>query len=323
MESKRIKAFLGFRIRIWGLLTAAGFLGVIGSLSGFLGRYAWWMDLGAHFRVQYVVLFTVLAACYFVGKKNCRAIACLLMAIINFAPVFAFIFPLTAYDSGTSPALRAALINVNTQYGNPQAVRQLLQQENPDIVILEEINETWLRDLSDTLNTYAVQLVETRDDNFGIALFARVPTLTTQVVYFGSVGVPSIVADMRIDDRPFKLVATHPLPPGGPEYSKYRNEQLRDLANYARTSTQPLVLCGDLNVSPWSSHYQNFIKTSGLVNSSKGRALHPTWPTFSPLFLIQIDHCLHSDDIAIRAKKVAASTGSDHFPVIIDFAVKN
>lgn len=323
MGSKRINAFFGLRLGIWGLLTAAGFLGVIGSLSGFFGRYAWWMDLGSHFRIQYVVLFAVLSACYFVGKKNRWAIACLFMAVVNVAPVLAFIVPRIAYDAGDSPMLRAVLINVNTQYGNPQSVIQLLQQENPDIIILEEINEAWIRDLSDTLSSYEVQRIETRDDNFGIALFARVPTRSTEVVYFGSAGVPSIVATMRMDGRSFKLLATHPLPPGGAEYSNYRNEQLRNLAAYARTSAQPLILFGDLNVSPWSPHYRDFIRESGLVNSSKGRAIHPTWPTFFPLFLIQIDHCLHTDGIAIRAKKVASSTGSDHFPVIVDFAIKD
>ena len=85
-------------IRVWGFLTAAGFLAVLGSFAGFLGRYAWWLDIGSHFRVQYTILFAVLTACYLAGRRWRLALACLSLAVINFGPVAAYRFPTRAYD---------------------------------------------------------------------------------------------------------------------------------------------------------------------------------------------------------------------------------
>lgn len=317
-----MKEFFRLRIRIWGLLTAAGFLGTIGSISGFFGQYAWWLDIGSHFRIQYTFIFLVLTLCYLSGKKWKWALACFAVVIINAAPVVAFLLPPRSYDTINGTALKAVLINVNTQYGNPKKVVQFLQKENPDIVVLEEINDDWMKHLASVLQTYPVQLVQSRTDNFGMALLARTETISTQLVYFGFGEIPSIIAKMQSESGSFTLIATHPLPPGGEEYSQYRNEQLNDVAEYVHTNSSRLILLGDLNVSPWSHYYRKFIDKSGLINSSKGRAIHPTWPTFSPLFLIPIDHCLHTTGIAIKSKKIGPGLGSDHYPVIIEFSVK-
>ena len=49
--------FFRLRVRPWGILTAGGLLAVFGTIAGFIGKYAWWLDLGSHFRVQYAVFF--------------------------------------------------------------------------------------------------------------------------------------------------------------------------------------------------------------------------------------------------------------------------
>ncbi|MBU4198871.1 MAG: hypothetical protein KKG09_02950 [Verrucomicrobia bacterium] len=77
-----------------------------------------------------------------------------------------------------------------------------------------------------------------------------------------------------------------------------------------------------MNVSPWSSHFRRLLRESGLQDSAQGRGVQPTWPTFSPLLLIPIDHCLHSPQIAIFKKQAGPSVGSDHYPVIVDFLIK-
>jgi endonuclease/exonuclease/phosphatase (EEP) superfamily protein YafD len=78
---------------------------------------------------------------------------------------------------------------------------------------------------------------------------------------------------------------------------------------------------GDLNTTPWSYHYHAFIRTSGLENASKGRGLHPTWPTFAPPLWIPLDHALHTDDLTILKKTVGPDVGSDHYPIRVDFAL--
>ena len=91
--TQRRDSFLQMRISPWGLLNAAGFLAVLGSLAGFFGRYAWWLDLGSHFRLQYAILFSVLGLLYCFGKRGWWALLCFGMAVLNGFPIATFLWP--------------------------------------------------------------------------------------------------------------------------------------------------------------------------------------------------------------------------------------
>lgn len=93
------------------------------------------------------------------------------------------------------------------------------------------------------------------------------------------------------------------------------------LPRYVHRAASPVLLLGDLNVSPWSPYFRRLLRESGLRDSSQGRGVRPTWPTFNPLMLIPIDHCLYSPGIAIVNRQTGPHVGSDHFPVIVDFVI--
>lgn len=159
-----------------------------------------------------------------------------------------------------------------------------------------------------------------REDNFGIGLFSRLPLERAEVVYVGAAGVPSIVARIRTAAGPLTVVATHPLPPGGAVYTQLRDEQLERLPDLLPTAGAALLV-GDLNVTPWNRNFRLLLARTGLRDSSKGRGVQPTWPAESLLFAIPLDHCLHTPDIAILRKEIGENVGSDHYPVIVDFAM--
>jgi len=240
------------------------------------------------------------------------------MAVLNAVPVCTFLLPLTGSVEGGPNTIRTMQVNVNTQHGNPEKVIAAIQHESPDIVMLEEINDQWLNELSPIVDQYPVRIIETRPDNFGIGILSRIAMTTTQVVYWGTAEVPSIIATTSN----MTIIATHPLPPGGPAYSAYRNEQLEKIAHVARSIKGELVLMGDLNITPWSTHYRHFIEVSRLKNSSEGRGIFPSWPVFAPLMLIPIDHFLHTGGIRVTAKRVGPNVGSDHYPVVVDFEIE-
>lgn len=314
--------FFRLRVRLWGMLTAAGFLAACGTIAGFLGRYAWWLDLGSHFRIQYTIFFLLLALLYAAGRQRRWAVAALLMAVVNGAPVAAFLLPRAPAVAPAGASRRAMLVNVNTHRGNPDAVMKAVRAEDPDILLLEETSDGWVIALKPLLETYPVRKIVTRDDNFGIGLLSRLPCVSTQVCYLGTALVPSVIAEMELDGRTITVMVTHPPPPAGAEYSAFRNEQLRDVAGTIVALRGPVLLMGDLNVTPWSYHYRNFLKTSGLKDSARGRTVRPTWPTFAPALGVAIDHCFHSEDVVIASRRVGRTVGSDHYPLIVDFGLQ-
>ena len=71
---------------------------------------------------------------------------------------------------------------------------------------------------------------------------------------------------------------------------------------------------------PLIGKYLSGTTASGLHDSSQGRGPLPTWPADSPLLRIPLDHCFHSGDVRILAKRPGPDIGSDHLPLIIDLA---
>ena len=82
-------------------------------------------------------------------------------------------------------------------------------------------------------------------------------------------------------------------------------------------STRPVVLAGDLNVTMWSPHYIDFIRTSGLTNARDGYGIGGTWPSI-PLLGLPIDHILTTKGSWIGDFRVHSGVGSDHLPVSVE-----
>jgi endonuclease/exonuclease/phosphatase (EEP) superfamily protein YafD len=316
--------FFRISIRPWGLITAAGAIAGTASILGFLGAYNWFLDLCSHFRVQYSLGLGVVAALLLIRRKRRLAAVFGALAVLNLGVILPLYFGRAPVPvaSGRSVRVRAMLANVNTKTGDATAVAAAIRRFDPDIVVLEEVSSKWLSDLKPVLDGYRHSEQMPREDNFGIGLWSKFPFSRSRIAYIGMADIPSIVAEIDATQGKFTLVATHPLPPGGKEYSEFRNGQLAELPRWVRQASSPVVLLGDLNVTPWNYYFKRLLRQSGLKDSAQGRGVRPTWPTFNPLMLIPIDHCLYSHGIEIVTRETGPQVGSDHFPVIVDFVIR-
>lgn len=319
----RTPEFFRFSIRLWGVITSAGAIAATASLLGFFGAYNWFLDLCSHFRVQYFLGLSVVAMLLLIPHMR-RLAACLgAVAVANLIVILPLYFGRTPALPHGGHTVRAMLANVNTKTGNATDVAAAIRRFNPDIVVLEEVSAKWLADLKPILDGYRHSEQDPREDNFGIGLWSRFPFTRSRIAHIGAAEVPSIVAEIDTPQGKCTVVATHPLPPGGREYSEFRNSQLADLPRWVREASSPVVLLGDLNVTPWSHYFKRLLQETGLKDSAQGRGVLPTWPTFNPLMLIPIDHCLYSDGIEVVTRQTGPQVGSDHFPVIVDFVIQD
>jgi endonuclease/exonuclease/phosphatase (EEP) superfamily protein YafD len=127
-------------------------------------------------------------------------------------------------------------------------------------------------------------------------------------------------------DRPqgtFTLIGTHAVPPASAENTRLGDEHLSHIPEIVRAAKSPVLLLGDLNATPWCSTFQQLVRESGLRDSSRGRGVQPTWPSFMPLLWIPIDHCLYGPGIKVTNKRVGPKIGSDHYPVVVDFGLSS
>lgn len=308
--------------RLWSLISAAGAVAGMASMLGFFGATNWFLDLFSHFRVQYFLGLSIVAMLLLIPRKR-RWAACFgALAVMNLAVILPLYLGRTPARASGTPTVRAMLANVNTQTGNPAAVAAAIRRFNPDIVVLEEVSAKWLTDLKPVLEGYPHTEQDPREDNFGIGLWSRFPFARSRIAFIGAAGLPSIVAEIDTPQGRCTVVATHPLPPAGKAYSAFRDGQLAEISRWVRQATSPVILFGDLNTTPWNHSFKRLLRQSGLKDSAQGRGVCPTWPTFNPLMLIPLDHCLYSPGIEIMSRQTGPQVGSDHFPVIVDFVIQ-
>ena len=313
--------FLRIRVGFWGLVTVAGVLASLATLFGFLGALWWFLDLFAHFRVQYFLGLCAVSLLLLISKKRKLSACFCAAAIVNLITILPFYFGVSGNGTNSPVSVRALLINVNSKSGDPEKLARVIQEYNPDLILLEEVNSEWIDQLKRIIESYPFSEVKPRDDNFGIALYSKLPFIQSSIVYMGGASVPSVLAKVDTPNGTITIIGTHPLPPAGANYSKARNNQLDSIPSYVANATSPVLVLGDLNVSPWSYHFKRLLRRADLKNSSRGRGIQPTWPTFNPLLRIPIDHCLYSDGIKVIRKEIGPHISSDHYPIIVDFTL--
>ncbi len=318
--SRPSPGFLHPTVEPWGILTAAGCVAAAATLLGFLGGISWFLDLFSHFRVQYALGLTLFSSLLLLGRRRRQAAIFMAFACVNLPAIL----PLYAGAADAPPAdgtaLRAVLLNVSTRRGDAELVGRFLRGVDADIVILEEISPAWVRALPWLLASHPHHLLVPREDNFGIGFLSRLPLARIEAREIGDAEVPSILATVRTPRGLLRVVATHPPPPAGGEYSGWRNGQLAALVEHTR-SPLPLILIGDLNTTPWNRYFRRLLDASGLRDSTRGFGLQPTWPNFIFPLRIPLDHCLHSPDITVVDRRLGPNVGSDHYPLIVDLVV--
>ncbi|MEG1681447.1 MAG: endonuclease/exonuclease/phosphatase family protein, partial [Stenotrophomonas sp.] len=117
--------------------------------------------------------------------------------------------------------------------------------------------------------------------------------------------------ETRIDlqGQSVRLIAVHPKPPMAVRKFRARDRLLRELG---QSSSQALIVAGDLNATPWSS---------ALYTAQRHRLLRitgsaPTYPSDGAgLIGIGIDHVLVSSQLAGTFRQRGPNIGSDHLPV--------
>ena len=313
-----------FLSAIWTLFQLGTLLVCLASLAGFFGRTAWFLDLFSHFRFQYLVLLLIATIILFTGGYYLQAIASGFFAILNLLLVIPICLKETpthqsVFANPKQDSYRILLANVlqkNPAFG---AVRHLIRTANPDFLVLIEVNKTWIDQLQPVLKELPFSRMKLREDNYGIAIFSRIPAILSEVKYFSSAQVPSIIATFTLHQRPVTLLATHPPPPKTRQTSASRNEQLAEIAETLRQLEGEKFLVGDLNLTSWSPYFSDLTRVSGLRDSRKGFGLQNSWRAFRQWLVIPIDHILVSAGVGVLARRVGPFIGSDHYPILLDF----
>ncbi len=298
------------------------------TLVAVIGIRDWIPDLFTNFYFHFLLLQIPFAIGLALSGHRKQALSVLPFVLICAFNVGALYFPTKSSPAASSRAnARVKLLQINVLSQNKQydAVVSAVKKSGADFALLEEVTPVWLEKLTAGLAPeYSVVQASAREDNFGIALFSKVPVLESRVINLGYVRTPTVAVKFRMGESGTVcgLLATHVLPPLSAQYFRERNLQYDELRMFGNRYAKNLIIIGDLNTTSWSPFFQDLIKSGNLYDSTCGVGLQPTWPAYLYPFGIGLEHCLYSDAFRCVKRSVGSDVGSDHLPLEVELILE-
>ncbi len=222
--------------------------------------------------------------------------------------------------------LRLLVSNLDFRNHRHVEASNVLEELDPDVLLLIEIDDVWREALQDVRRHYPDRLEHVRGEGLGLALWSKWPIEDGAVEHLVSEKRASLHATLVSPDGlrvPF--VGLHPPPPGlerknGERYdSRIRDAELVKVADrVAADPEKPWIVAGDFNDVAWSHTTRLFERISGLLDPRVGRRLLNTYHARRPLLRYPLDHVFLSPSYRVRDIQRIRLPGSDHFAVLIE-----
>lgn len=303
----------------------------LASVLGLAGPWYWWFDHLAHLRLQYVLV----AAVCVIGLGSCRswrwaavAAACVTLNGMVVHDRLVRGTPDVVLTEESPESIRIFYANVLTMNEWTEGLLSQIEDADPDVVVLLEIDDRWIEEITPLARIFPHSVVQPRSDNFGIGVFSRLPLEGEEVFQLRSAStnwdVPAVEALVGTPSGPTRLIAVHTVPPVTAEATLALDEQLALLVRHIEGSRAPTIVIGDLNTTPFSCRYSRLVEGAalrGADRSSWSGLTSGTWPAGWPAAgRLTLDHALVTRDLEVVETTPGEPFGSDHLPLVIDIA---
>ncbi|NNJ74538.1 MAG: endonuclease/exonuclease/phosphatase family protein [Anderseniella sp.] len=235
------------------------------------------------------------------------------------------LWPKQSADSGasaTGSTLKVLVSNVlqtNTRY---ELLVDQIEQHQPDIVVVMEVDESWIAALREVTDQFPYKVEVPLDNKYGIALYSKLKIDEDCVNYLVRQGVPSLVTTCRLSTgRKMQFIAVHPEPPMPHEGSVERDAEIVLAGLIAAQEPLPTIITGDLNDVAWSHTTRRFRRISGLLDPRIGRGMYNTFHASIPVLRWPLDHLFHDPAFTVKSLHRLPYVGSDHFPIMFELAL--
>ena len=153
-------------------------------------------------------------------------------------------------------------------------VTKQIQEEKPDFISINEATPAFISHFRKALaKEYPYTFYVVAKNNTKVLVGSRTPFVVDSVASFAVKGVLKLTT--LVKGKPITIIACHAYNPLVLKDFEMRNQQLKQMARLVKKQTDPTIIVGDLNITPWSAFYQDFIEESGLVNCRQGFWIKP------------------------------------------------
>lgn len=293
----------------------------VGLALGFLAPFEYDLDAFAHIRPQVSLALLIAALFTAIDGRRRLARAALgagLFGFVALGPIWRFAEALPE----TCPQGRLTVATANVEYNNlePAALVASLLASNADLIAVQELNDAFWAEAGPLLAVYPYTALDGDPADYpgGAGIFSRRPIRVIEAASGEDPVLHRALAAATVGGREIGVASFHfDRPLVGPQ-----EEQVLAFDRYALRLTEPRILLGDFNATPWSFAVDE-IQRRGKVEIAPG--LRRTWrrayPT--PFFGIeipapfgnQIDHVFLSPGLGVESIETFELPGSPHWGV--------
>ena len=308
---------------------------------------AWWIRVFDFPRIQIATLMGLALAGYallrYFGQLHALEFALVALIVlgvtwqlISIAP-YTPLYPKEMSDSemeDDSSRISLLVFNVLSENNKVDALRDLIRDTDPDLVLLTEPNQWWLDQLDGLEDDYPYTAQKPLENSYGMLLFSRLELEDPEFRFLIEPEIPSLRAGVRLRSGALiTLYGVHPRPPGleipdeeddgdDREDSDMRDAELLLVAREVdELGDVPVIVAGDFNDVAWSRTTHLFQRVAGLLDPRVGRGLFNTFDARSRIMRYPLDHTFASEHFFVVELRRLRGIGSDHFPLltILDF----
>jgi endonuclease/exonuclease/phosphatase (EEP) superfamily protein YafD len=302
------------RFRFTNLVVLLGLPALLAGFAPWLARLHWTVDLAACFCPQALVA-NLLCALILFGSSRFRWALGYGAGFASAAIAVVVAGAASAYPA-SEPQLRVYTANLLFgNHGNAERWLQEVREFDPEVLFLSEVTPDWLTAIRSGLPGYQILAERTAEGSFGLALLARIPCRSAELLDGGFEWAPAVHATFDTALGQLQVVGVHPPRPGSSRHNRERDQALAHLTRTIAALPAPRVVLGDFNATPYTPGLRNLLATTQLRNAA-GWSWQPTWTTSWPLPLrVPIDHVLVDKTIGVVEFRRGRDFGSDHLAV--------
>jgi endonuclease/exonuclease/phosphatase (EEP) superfamily protein YafD len=282
-------------------------------------------------RLQKLVLNIILLAInfYFMPTDMVHQITLAVLAL-NLGYLVYQVFPFTALGSKQiisakrpkgNDNISLLIANVYQDNRQSESYLKLIEQCDPDVVLLVETDKWWQDQIDVISDRYPHQLKIPLENTYGMIFYSRLELRNGAINFLVEDDIPSIEGEVQLKSGQWvRLYGLHPQPPVPQENprSTARDKEILIVAEKAKKSSLPVIVMGDLNDVAWSYTTELFGKVSGLLDPRRGRGFFNSFHAKYFFLRFPLDHIFCSADFTLSGISRMNNCGSDHFPMWIN-----
>lgn len=317
---------------IYLLLQGSSAVLIGGTAASLLSHDHWTIRVFDFPRKQIAVgIVLTMAGLWALGPRNAASIGALvglsvcLLYQIDHVIQYTWLAPMEVTEATPrrpeTETISILAANVEVDNRDSSQFLEVVEEEDPDVVLAIETDEWWTRELEALSQQYEHSVLHPQENAYGMCLFSKLPLQSAKVHQLTRKDVPSIQAEIAVGQgRTITFWGVHPRPPHPihePD-TTYRDAELITLAREIREEGGPTIVAGDLNDVSWSHTTDLFQRIGGLLDPRRGRGFYNTFHARYPIVRYPLDHTFHSEHFRVRRLDVLRYIGSDHYPVLAE-----